>query len=144
MNACHICGKFIVLFLSMTCNHSKNVFNTFRISKLLVIADITTRTLINQNAFQKDVNHLLQWPSLLSCMHAPCHTCPLPCIPPTTHAPLPCMPPPCTPPTMHAPLPHMPPAMHAPHHAHPLPRTPPCGQTDTCENITFANFVCGR
>ena len=21
---------------------------------------------------------------------------------------------------------------------------PPCGQTDTCENITFANFVCGR
>ena len=20
----------------------------------------------------------------------------------------------------------------------------PCGQTDTCENITFANFVCGR
>ena len=19
-----------------------------------------------------------------------------------------------------------------------------CGQTDTCENITFANFVCGR
>ena len=25
------------------------------------------------------------------------------------------------------------------------PRTPyPCAQTDTCENITFANFVCGR
>ena len=22
--------------------------------------------------------------------------------------------------------------------------TPPCGQTDTCKNITFANFVCGR
>ena len=22
--------------------------------------------------------------------------------------------------------------------------TPPCGQTDTCENITFANFVFGR
>ena len=22
--------------------------------------------------------------------------------------------------------------------------TPPCGQTDTRENITFANFVCGR
>ena len=22
--------------------------------------------------------------------------------------------------------------------------TSPCGQTDTCENITFANFVCGR
>ena len=20
----------------------------------------------------------------------------------------------------------------------------PCGQTDTCKNITFANFVCGR
>ena len=20
---------------------------------------------------------------------------------------------------------------------------PPCGQTDTCKNITFANFVCG-
>ena len=24
-----------------------------------------------------------------------------------------------------------------------MPR-PPCGQTDTCKNITFANFVCGR
>ena len=23
-------------------------------------------------------------------------------------------------------------------------QTPPCGQTDTCENITFANFVCER
>ena len=23
-------------------------------------------------------------------------------------------------------------------------RHPPIGQTDTCENITFANFVCGR
>ena len=23
-------------------------------------------------------------------------------------------------------------------------RHPPCGQTDTCENITFANFVCER
>ena len=22
--------------------------------------------------------------------------------------------------------------------------TTPCGQTDTCKNITFANFVCGR
>ena len=21
---------------------------------------------------------------------------------------------------------------------------PPCGQTDTCKNITFANYVCGR
>ena len=27
--------------------------------------------------------------------------------------------------------------MHAMH-------APPCGQTDTCENITFPNFVCGR
>ena len=24
------------------------------------------------------------------------------------------------------------------------PRMPLCGQTDTCKNITFANFVCGR
>ena len=23
-------------------------------------------------------------------------------------------------------------------------RHSPCGQTDTCENITFANFVCGQ
>ena len=23
-------------------------------------------------------------------------------------------------------------------------RMPPCGQTDTCKNIPFANFVCGR
>ena len=76
---------------------------------------------------------------------------------------------PCTPPTtMHAPANHTwPPAtMHAPHgHACPLqPHTPPPpqprmspatmhppatrhaprGQTDTCKNITFANFVCGR
>ena len=25
-----------------------------------------------------------------------------------------------------------------------LPRYTPCGQTDTCKNITFANFVCER
>ena len=23
-------------------------------------------------------------------------------------------------------------------------QVPPCGQTDTCKNITFADFVCGR
>ena len=27
---------------------------------------------------------------------------------------------------------------------HAMGQTPPCGQTDTCENITFANFVYGR
>ena len=27
---------------------------------------------------------------------------------------------------------------------HAMGQTPPCEQTDTCENITFANFVCGR
>ena len=27
---------------------------------------------------------------------------------------------------------------------HAMGQTPPCGQTDTCENITFANLVCGR
>ena len=26
---------------------------------------------------------------------------------------------------------------------HAMGQTPPCGQTDTCENITFANFDCG-
>ena len=26
----------------------------------------------------------------------------------------------------------------------PRTRHPPCGQTHTCKNITFANFVCGR
>ena len=46
--------------------------------------------------------------------------------------------------TMHAPpSPHPPEQPHTPphwsNHAH-----PPCGQTDTCKNITFANFVCGR
>ena len=64
-----------------------------------------------------------------------------PCMPPqSSHA---CPPPkqPRMPPlgaTMHTPpeQPHMPPEQ---------PRTPsPCGQTDTCKNITFANFVCGR
>ena len=96
-------------------------------------------------------------PCMPPTMHAPCHAhphhacpfhaCPFPC-----HAcPLPCMPhhTPC-----HAcPLPHAPPAMHVPCHGHPLPCMPPyhayrptmhapCGQTDTCKNITFANFVC--
>ena len=80
-------------------------------------------------------------------MHAPHHA-----YPPAMHAPLPCMPPhhthplPSTPPAMHAPLPH------TPHHACPLPCRPPphhaCPHvnrmTDTCKNITFANFVCGR
>ena len=27
---------------------------------------------------------------------------------------------------------------------HAMGQTPPCGQTDICENITFANFFCGR
>ena len=57
--------------------------------------------------------------------------------------------------TMHAPLPAPRATTHAP--PHPPPRatthappeqscTPPLprGQTDTCKNITFANFVCGR
>ena len=57
-------------------------------------------------------------------MHAPGnHTCP----PATMHAPWQ----PCTPPSNHT----SPPSNHA---------RPPCGQTDTCKNITFANFVCGR
>ena len=27
---------------------------------------------------------------------------------------------------------------------HAMGQTPPCRQTDTCENITFTNFACGR
>ena len=27
---------------------------------------------------------------------------------------------------------------------HAMGQTPPCGQTDTCENITFGNFICVR
>ena len=59
----------------------------------------------------------------------------------------------CSPPRRHAchpahaclPAMHTPPAMHALHHTCPLPCTsPPRGQIDTCENITFPNFVCGR
>ena len=103
-----------------------------------------------------------------------CHTHPpLPCMPPfATHAPLhhtcppreqPCMPPqeqPCTPPGSNHACP-LGATMHPPEqpHTHPWeqPHTPPraiacppatthtpCGQTDTCKNITFANFVCGR
>ena len=88
------------------------------------------------------------------------HACP----PRSNHAPpqeKPCLPPwkkPCTPPgktthtplekTMHTPQkkPHTPPGATT-HPPPPLPgaTTPPlCGQTDTCKNITFANFVCGR
>ena len=94
-------------------------------------------------------------PSMPSTMHTPHHTCP-----PAIHALLPHMPLPCIP------LPHMPSAMHAPCHTHPLPCMPPLpcmspchahppscippamhaphGQTDTCKNITFANFVWRR
>ena len=105
-------------------------------------------------------------PCMPPTMHAPMHILPATdvppaCIPPATY-------PPCMPPTMHAPLPCMPPAMHtsppcmpslprmlpppctAPYHA-PLPAMhapsathAPCGQTHTCKNITFANFVCGQ
>ena len=56
---------------------------------------------------------------------------------------------PCTPlaKTMHAPWqkPHMPPGATT-HATHPPSNhvRPPCGQTDTCKNITFANFFCGR
>ena len=84
-------------------------------------------------------------PYMPHAMHAP-----MPCMPHAMHAPMPSMPPfhacpmPCMPPAMHASLPCTPPAMHTPCHACPtLPCMPPCGQTDTCENITFTNFVCG-
>ena len=75
------------------------------------------------------------------------HACPLPFKPPATHAPV-----------RHAPLSHTPPSPWMPllsrtpsHHSRPPPfvthapfatHAHPCGQTDTCENITFANFVC--
>ena len=88
-----------------------------------------------------------------SAMHVPSpamHTA-LPCMSPAMHTVLPCMPPATHAPAMHAP------ARHAPlPHTHPSPWIPPfathapfatyahpCGQKDTCENITFANFVCG-
>ena len=75
---------------------------------------------------------------------------PVGCVPPAvvavspaTHAPLPCTPsppPPCMPPFPCMPLCYTrPAAMHVP-----WPCTPPCGQTDTCENITFVDFVCRR
>ena len=58
---------------------------------------------------------------------------------------------PYTSPASQAPCHACPPAMHAPHHACTPHHThtpamhapPPCGQTDTCKNITFTNFVCG-
>ena len=63
--------------------------------------------------------------------HDHSHTCPY-----ATHIPCHAHPPAMNPPhAMHTP-PHMPPSMHTP--------CPPCGQTDTCENITFANSFCGR
>ena len=64
-------------------------------------------------------------------MNAPCHACPLSCMP----------------------LPHMPPATHAPCHAHPLATYPPAmhdprharspvdRMTDACENITFPQLL---
>ena len=101
-------------------------------------------------------------------MHTPCHANPLPCTPPAIHTPCQACPLPCMPPAMHAPTIHgtsshahptplpwmspscMPPTMHAPchapsSHAHTPPCMPPLHrQRDTCKNMTFANFVCGR
>ena len=110
--------------------------------------------------------HILCTPHNHACcptaMHAPLQ----PCMPPAimhTCPPQPHMPPSAT---MHAPQqPRTPPTTHAPgNHAHPWqPRTlrnhtcppatmhnprqqctPPCGQTHTCKNMTFANYVCGQ
>ena len=89
-------------------------------------------------------------------MHAPPEQPRMP--PGSNHAPLrsnharpwehPRMPPRAT---MHAPGSNLAcPPQEQPHTTpvHPTlgqPCTPPqCGQTDTCKNITFANFVCGR
>ena len=99
-------------------------------------------------------------------MHTPlCHAClpfamhapPLPCAAPfTTHAHLCHTCPPGA--TTHAPQSNHtcpPPPSRRSNHACP-PRSnhacppgstthaPPCGLTDTCKNITFANFFCGR
>ena len=71
-------------------------------------------------------------PHMPPAMHTPCHAHPLPCMPRAMH----------TPPAMYTPLPCTPPTMHAPYHSHHPP--PPRGQTETCKNITFANFVWGR
>ena len=106
-----------------------------------------------KNAFHEDayrplIDHISSYP-----MQAPpatnTHTPLQPCTPPSNHA--------CPPATMHTPQqPCMPPSNHAwppGNHAHPPATThaprqprmpPPRGQTDTCKNITFANFVCGR
>ena len=66
------------------------------------------------------------WHACLPAMHAPRHACPpLPHMPPAMHAP-----PAIHAPSMHTPLSHMPPS--------------PCGLTDTCKNLTFANFVWGQ
>ena len=78
-------------------------------------------------------------------MHAPWQPCISPgnhTCPPSNHAHPTKQP---IPPTNHTHPPpattHAPPSHTLPNHAHPLP---PCGQTDTCKNITFANFFCGR
>ena len=104
----------------------------------------------------------------VACTHQPCkpphHTCPQPCTPPAMHAPprKHACPHPrkhTCPPRKHAhpPEARMPPRKHAcppgsthappgsTHYSPPEACMPPlCGQTDTCKNITFANFVCGR
>ena len=104
---------------------------------------------------------------LLPCMsprHAPfhispCHTCPLPCMPPTTHAPhhAPCHAhlhhacPPAMHPLPNMPPPHMPPATHAPPPCMPPLRCtcpghvwPPMDRmTDMCKNTTFPQTFAG-
>ena len=80
--------------------------------------------------------------------HVRRHKCPLPHIPPVMYDPLLYTPPlphmpslcPCMAPfTMHLPVCHTCPNPFAIHSS-----PPTRGQTDTCKNITFAYFVCGR
>ena len=79
--------------------------------------------------------------------HVPCHTCPLPHMPPSAmQAPLPCTPLPCIN------LPHIPPATHAPCHmhaplpcmspchAHPLPHMPPSAMHAPCHTCPLPNM----
>ena len=93
-----------------------------------------------------NVSHSICWQCACHTCPPSHHTCPPPHMPLVTHAPLACMLPchACHP-VKHAPLPCTSLAMHAPCHAAwpPCHAWPPCGQTDTCKNITFANFVCG-
>ena len=112
--------KWAVPFLSIKYNLISMYFKRSSSIKL----SFTTRKRTHKTRMHSNRMRTTSCSGCLFCHACPtCHACPLP----------PCIPRHTCPQATHAnpPTTHVPPAMHS-----------PCGQTNTYENITFANFVC--